>query len=160
MESRGLDDAMWDLITHCWCQKPENRPTIDVVTERLEMLSKVSASAQQQDSTQLSPDRNYLSVNTRLSGRSHRKHGHTLSSASSESGLTALSCVDTESPSSASASECVTTPEIEVKKPAYPAKRRAAALNLSATHIVRHSLGLSVLTPSKSTSHNNSLFDL
>lgn len=31
----GLTDSMWALMQDCWAQKPNDRPTIDVVSSRL-----------------------------------------------------------------------------------------------------------------------------
>ena len=32
---RGLDDKLWNLLTRCWVEAPDDRPTIDQVIEEL-----------------------------------------------------------------------------------------------------------------------------
>jgi len=36
--ARGLDDALWTLITECWYTEPILRPTIKVVAARLKQM--------------------------------------------------------------------------------------------------------------------------
>lgn len=35
---RGLDDNMWELLQECWSAKPDNRPRMVEVVERLKSM--------------------------------------------------------------------------------------------------------------------------
>jgi len=38
VESRGLDDRLWALLTRCWAQTPEDRPDIFAVNDELDSM--------------------------------------------------------------------------------------------------------------------------
>jgi hypothetical protein len=34
---RGLDDRMWELLCQCWSKKPDDRPSIEELVQRLSL---------------------------------------------------------------------------------------------------------------------------
>jgi len=38
LDKKGLDDAVWELMTRCWSHMPSDRPTMQAVTAELDVI--------------------------------------------------------------------------------------------------------------------------